>query len=61
MNSIEFDLDRAIMRVSVAEMGLRYDYTAADIEQFAVVLRKVALEVDKIAERAKHEAQKVAA
>lgn len=60
MKTIEYDLDNAIMRVSVAEMNLRYGYTAYDIEQFAIVLRKVATEVEKIAERAKQETQEAA-
>lgn len=60
MKPIEFELDNAIMRVAVAEMNLRYGFTASDILQYAVVLKKVASEVEKIAERAKQEAREAA-
>jgi hypothetical protein len=49
------DLDNLLMRLSVAEMTLRYDRTPADLEAFAVKLRQLSFEVERLANTARCE------
>ena len=49
----DFDLDNLLMRLSVAEMTLRYDNTPADLEAFAVKLRTISFEVERLANTAR--------
>ena len=45
----ERKLDDVLMSLSVAEMMLRYDRTPADLEAFAVKLRAISFEVERLA------------
>ena len=51
----ERQLDDVPMRLSVAEMTLRYDRTPADLEAFAVKLRQLSFEVERLANTARCE------
>jgi hypothetical protein len=51
----ERQLDDVLMRLSVAEMTLRYDRTPADLEAFAVKLRQLSFEVERLANTARCE------
>lgn len=51
----DFNLDNLLMRLSVAEMTLRYDHTPADLEAFAVKLRAISFEVERLANTARCE------
>jgi hypothetical protein len=46
-------LDDVLMSLSVAEMSLRYDRTPADLEAFAVKLRQISFEVERLANSAR--------
>ena len=48
----ERQLDDVLMSLSVAEMSLRYDRTPADLEAFAVKLRQISFEVERLAKEA---------
>jgi hypothetical protein len=51
----ERQLDDVLMSLSVAEMTLRYDQTPADLEAFAVKLRQLSFEVERLANTARCE------
>lgn len=48
-------LDDVLMSLSVAEMTLRYDRTPADLEAFAVKLRQLSFDVERLANTARCE------
>jgi hypothetical protein len=49
----ERKLDDVLMSLSVAEMMLRYDRTPADLEAFAIKLRQISFEVERLANTAR--------
>jgi len=49
----ERQLDDVLMSLSVAEMSLRYDRTPTDLEAFAVKLRQLSFEVERLANTAR--------
>lgn len=49
-------LDKVLTSLDVAQMTLRYDRSPADLEAFAVKLRQLSAEVDRISKAAKQEA-----
>jgi hypothetical protein len=51
----ERQLDDVLMSLSVAEMTLRYDRTPADLEAFAVKLRQLSFDVERLANTARCE------
>jgi len=59
----ERQLDDVLMSLSIAEMSLRYDQTPADLEAFAIKLRQLSFEVERLANSARcneHFAEKAA-
>lgn len=56
MTHSEEQLDKVLTSLDVAQMTLRYDRTPADLEAFAVKLRTLSLEVERISKAAKREA-----
>lgn len=56
MTHSEEQLDKVLTSLDVAQMTLRYDRTPADLEAFAIKLRKLSLEVERISKAAKQEA-----
>lgn len=56
MTHSEEQLDKVLTSLDVAQMTLRYDHTPADLEAFAVKLRTLSLEVERISKAAKQEA-----
>ena len=56
MTHSEEQLDKVLTSLDVAQMTLRYDRTPADLEAFAVKLRTLSLEVERISKAAKQEA-----
>ena len=56
MTHAEEMLDKVLTNLDVAQMTLRYDRTPADLEAFAVKLRTLSLEVERISKATKQEA-----
>lgn len=56
MTHSEEQLDKVLTSLDVAQMTLRYDRTPADLEAFAIRLRALSLEVERISKAAKQEA-----
>lgn len=56
MSHSEEMLDKVLTSLDVAQMTLRYDRSPADLEAFAVKLRQLSAEVERISKAAKQEA-----
>lgn len=56
MSHSEEMLDKVLTSLDVAQMTLRYDRTPADLEAFAVKLRQLSAEVERISKAVKQEA-----
>lgn len=55
MTHSEEQLDKVLTSLDIAQMTLRYDRTPADLEAFAVKLRAISFEVERLANAARCE------
>lgn len=55
MTHSDEQLENVLTSLDIAQMTLRYDRTPADLEAFAIKLRKLSLEVERISKAAKQE------
>lgn len=55
MTHSDEQLENVLTSLDIAQMTLRYDRTPADLQAFAIKLRKLSLEVERISKAAKQE------